>query len=46
MHVNTAKQKMLQGQPAFGYSLGLGSPLAAELLARGAMTERSRRSWQ
>ncbi|MDQ6673425.1 MAG: aldolase/citrate lyase family protein [Chloroflexota bacterium] len=29
-----AKQKMLQGQPAYGYSLGLGSPLAAELLAR------------
>lgn len=25
---------MLQGQPAFGYSLGLGSPFAAELLAR------------
>lgn len=33
MYVNTAKQKMLAGQPAFGYSLGLGSPLAAELLA-------------
>ena len=32
--VNTAKQKMHQGKPAFGYSLGLGSPLAAELLAR------------
>ena len=34
MQLNTAKQKMLQGQPAFGYSLGLGSPMAAELLAR------------
>jgi 4-hydroxy-2-oxoheptanedioate aldolase len=34
VQLNTAKQKMLQGQPAFGYSLGLGSPLAAELLAR------------
>src|SRR5437867_13107637 len=33
MELNTAKQKMLQGQPAYGYSLGLGSPLAAELLA-------------
>jgi 4-hydroxy-2-oxoheptanedioate aldolase len=33
MRINTAKQKMLQGQPAFGYSLGLGSPLAAEALA-------------
>jgi 4-hydroxy-2-oxoheptanedioate aldolase len=33
MQTNTAKQKMLQGKPAFGYSLGLGSPLAAEALA-------------
>ena len=34
MYVNTAKQKMLEGKPAFGYSLGLGSPVAAEALAR------------
>ncbi len=34
MRVNTAKQKMLQGKPAFGYSLGLGSPLVAEALSR------------
>ena len=34
MQVNTAKQKLLAGQPAYGYSLGLGSPLVAELLAR------------
>jgi 4-hydroxy-2-oxoheptanedioate aldolase len=33
MFVNSAKQKMVAGQPAFGYSLGLGSPLVAELLA-------------
>ena len=33
MRTNTAKQKMLQGKPAYGYSLGLGSPLAAEALA-------------
>jgi 4-hydroxy-2-oxoheptanedioate aldolase len=33
MRTNTAKRKMLQGKPAFGYSLGLGSPLAAEALA-------------
>jgi 4-hydroxy-2-oxoheptanedioate aldolase len=33
MRVNTAKQKMLQGKPAFGYSVGLGSPVAAEALA-------------
>ena len=31
MRTNTAKQKMLQGKPAFGYTLGLGSPLAAEI---------------
>ena len=34
MQLNTAKQKLLAGQPAYGYSLGLGSPLVAELLAR------------
>ena len=31
--VNTAMQKMLRGEAAFGYALGLGSPLAAEALA-------------
>src|SRR5919202_616648 len=34
VQINSAKQKMTRGEPAFGYSLGLGSPLAAELLAR------------
>jgi 4-hydroxy-2-oxoheptanedioate aldolase len=34
MRINTAKQKMLEGKPAFGYSLGLGSPLVAEALSR------------
>ncbi len=33
MRVNTAKSKMVAGETAFGYSLGLGSPLAAEILA-------------
>ena len=33
MRTNTAKQKMLVGEPAFGFSLGLGSPLAAEAMA-------------
>jgi len=33
MRTNTAKQKMLQGHPAFGYSLQLGSPLVGEALA-------------
>jgi 4-hydroxy-2-oxoheptanedioate aldolase len=31
--VNTAKQKMLQGKPAYGYAAGLGAPLAVEALA-------------
>jgi 4-hydroxy-2-oxoheptanedioate aldolase len=33
VRVNTAKQKMLAGQPAFGYALGLGGPAIAELMA-------------
>lgn len=33
MRENTAKTKMLGGKAAFGYSLGLGSPVAAEALA-------------
>jgi len=33
MYVNQAKKKMLDGQPAYGYSIGLGSPFVAELLA-------------
>jgi 4-hydroxy-2-oxoheptanedioate aldolase len=31
--VNTAKQKMIAGEPAFGWALGYGSPLIAESLA-------------
>ncbi len=33
MKINAAKAKMFAGKPAFGYALGLGSPLAAEALA-------------
>lgn len=33
MRINTAKQKMLEGKPAFGFPLALGSPLVAELLS-------------
>ncbi|MFN8521819.1 MAG: aldolase/citrate lyase family protein [Chloroflexota bacterium] len=33
MRANTAKQKMLRGEPAYGYAVGLGSPVAAEALA-------------
>src|SRR5581483_1040190 len=37
MRTNTAKQKMLQGKPAFGYALALGSPIAAEALAQSGI---------
>ncbi|CAN5522826.1 aldolase/citrate lyase family protein [soil metagenome] len=33
MRENTAKAKMLDGNPAFGYALGMGSVRAAEMLA-------------
>ena len=33
MRLNTTKQMLLRGEPAFGYWLGLGSPLAAEALS-------------
>lgn len=33
MKVNTALQKLRAGKPAYGYALGLGSPIAAEALA-------------
>jgi len=31
--INTAKRKMLQGEPAVGVSCGMGSPLIAEMLS-------------
>lgn len=34
MVVNTAKRKMLEGKPAYGFSMGLASPLIAEALSR------------
>lgn len=34
MRTNRAKQKMLAGQPAYGYTLGLGSVTAAEQISR------------
>ncbi len=37
MYVNTAKEMMLRGEPAFGYALHTGSPIAAELLARSGI---------
>jgi 4-hydroxy-2-oxoheptanedioate aldolase len=35
--INTAKHKMLKGEPAFGYSAKLGSPVAAELLSHSGV---------
>jgi 4-hydroxy-2-oxoheptanedioate aldolase len=37
MRKNTAKERMLAGQPVFGYSLRLGSPYAAEILANSGI---------
>jgi 4-hydroxy-2-oxoheptanedioate aldolase len=37
MKINTAKQKLLGGKPAFGYELVLGSPLVAETVAGGGI---------
>ena len=33
MYVNTTKQKLKAGQPAFGFASGLASPIAVEMLA-------------
>ncbi len=37
MKVNTAKQKMLRGEPVFGYAAKLGSPAAAEFLTHSGV---------
>ena len=37
MRINTPKQKLLQGKPVFGYDLGIGSPLVAELLSNSGI---------
>ena len=37
MKINTAKGKMLKGEPAFGYSAKLGSPVAAEFLGHSGV---------
>lgn len=37
MKINTAKQKMLRGEPTFGYSAKLGSPVAAEFLGHSGV---------
>ena len=49
MKINTAKQKMLQGKPAFGFGLGLGSPAAVEVLSTSGadflLLDRQHGSW-
>jgi 4-hydroxy-2-oxoheptanedioate aldolase len=49
MKLNTAKQVMLEGKPAFGYSLGLGSPVVAEMLSHSGidfiLLDRQHGSW-
>ncbi len=49
MKINTAKQKMLRGEPAFGWSLGSGSPVVAEVLAHSGidfvMIDNQHGSW-
>jgi len=37
MKINTAKQKMLKGEPVFGYSAKLGSHVAAEFLGNSGV---------
>ena len=37
MRKNTAKAKMLEGKPAYGYAIGMGSVRAAEMLAHTAI---------
>jgi len=37
MRTNTTKEKLQSGKAAFGYSLGMGSPLAAEVLAQSGI---------
>lgn len=47
--LNTAKQKMVDGLPAFGFSLAMGSFLNAELISRSGidfvMVDRQHGSW-
>ncbi len=49
MKVNTAKQTMLEGKPAFGFSSALGSPLGLELLSNSGvdfiLLDRQHGSW-
>ena len=49
VRVNTAKEKLLRGEPAYGYSLGAGSPIVAEALSHSGidwiMIDNQHGSW-
>ena len=49
MVVNTAKQKMLQGKPAYGFTLHMGSAIVAEIVSRAGpdfvMVDNQHGSW-
>lgn len=49
MKINTAKQRMLAGEPAFGFSVGMGAPQNAELLSTSGidfiLLDRQHGSW-
>jgi 4-hydroxy-2-oxoheptanedioate aldolase len=49
MKLNTAKQTMLDGKPAFGFSVALGSPLSVEILSDSGvdfiLLDRQHGSW-
>ena len=49
VRINTAKQKMLRGEPSFGYAIGLGSIVAAEAMANCGidhiLLDRQHGSW-
>lgn len=49
MKINTAKETMLAGKPAFGFGLGIGSPQIAELLSHSGvdylLLDRQHGSW-
>jgi 4-hydroxy-2-oxoheptanedioate aldolase len=49
MKINTAKQAMREGKPAFGYALGLGSAIVAEMLSHSGidflLLDRQHGSW-
>lgn len=49
MKINQTKQKMLAGDPAFGFGMAFGSPLVAEMMSRSGidylLLDRQHGSW-